>query len=105
MPSYAPLSRRARQGTDAMYNFVLKVNLATSEGKERFMRRWAVGRLAEGQQPTPREGWKFLESLGIDVANKKVNKVSSGCCFVHRGDVGLSLARCLGAREKPVTLA
>lgn len=60
------------KGTDAMYNFVLKLNLATTEGKERFMRRWAVGRIANGEQPTPVEGWKFLQSLGIDVKSKKV---------------------------------
>lgn len=53
-----------------MYNFVLKLNLATTEGKERFMRRWAVGRIANGESTTPREGWKFLQSLGIDVERK-----------------------------------
>lgn len=67
-----------------MYNFVLKLNLATTEGKERFMRRWAVGRLATGEQPTPVEGWKFLESLGIDAAGKKVS-TSPG---VEMNDVG-----------------
>ena len=50
-----------------MYNFVLKLNLATSEGKALFMRKWAIGRIANGEPITPREGWKFLQSLGIDV--------------------------------------
>lgn len=50
-----------------MYNFVLKLNLATTEGKERFMKKWAIGRIANGESINPREGWKFLQSLGIDV--------------------------------------
>lgn len=53
-----------------MYDFVLKLNLATTEGKEMFMRRWAVGRIAQGESPAPAEGFKFLQSLGIDVARK-----------------------------------
>lgn len=55
------------QGTDAMYNFVLKLNLATTKGKELFMKKWAIGRIANGESVTPREGFKFLQSLGIDV--------------------------------------
>lgn len=50
-----------------MYNFVLKANLATTEGKERFLRRWAAGRMVNGESTTPIEGLKFLKSLGIDV--------------------------------------
>lgn len=61
-----------------MYNFVLKLNLATTEGKERFMRRWAVGQIANGKSTTPREGWKFLQSLGIDIT-KKVCRVCAVC--------------------------
>lgn len=53
-----------------MYNFVLQLNLASLEGKERFLRRWAVGRMANGQSTSPREGFKFLQSLGIDITNK-----------------------------------
>lgn len=53
-----------------MYDFVLKLNLATTEGKERFMRRWAVGRISNGESTAPAEGLKFLHSLGINVANK-----------------------------------
>lgn len=56
-----------QQGTDAMYNFVLKLNLATTEGKARFMKKWAIGRIANGETVSPREGWKFLQSLGIGV--------------------------------------
>ncbi|CAM9833659.1 unnamed protein product [Laminaria digitata] len=63
--------KNTSQVTDAMYNFVLKLNLATTEGKERFMRRWAVGRIANGESTTPREGWKFLQSLGIDIDKKE----------------------------------
>ncbi|CBJ26982.1 hypothetical protein Esi_0051_0072 [Ectocarpus siliculosus] len=59
--------KKTSQGTDAMYNFVLKLNLATTEGKERFMKKWAIGRIANGESINPREGWKFLKSLGIDV--------------------------------------
>eukprot|EP00903_Cladosiphon_okamuranus_P014503 g13453.t1 len=59
--------KKTSQGTDAMYNFVLKLNLATTEGKALFMRKWAIGRIANGESITPREGWKFLQSLGIDV--------------------------------------
>ena len=70
------------QVTDAMYNFVLKLNLATTEGKERFMRRWAVGRIANGESTTPREGWKFLQSLGIDI-DKKVNSALVGYGTVY----------------------
>ncbi|CAM9252521.1 unnamed protein product [Ectocarpus sp. 12 AP-2014] len=58
--------KKTSQGTDAMYNFVLKLNLATTEGKERFMKKWAIGRIANGESINPREGWKFLKSLGID---------------------------------------
>lgn len=50
-----------------MYNFVLKLNLATTEGKRRFMKKWAIGRIANGESISPREGWEFLQSLGIDV--------------------------------------
>ena len=69
-----------------MYNFVLKLNLATTEGKERFMRRWAVGRIANGESTTPREGWKFLQSLGIDVDKKVKSEVnSSSRCWYWLG--------------------
>lgn len=61
------LRRLSTQGTDAMYNFVLKLNLATTEGKARFMKKWAIGRIANGETVSPREGWKFLQSLGIGV--------------------------------------
>lgn len=69
-----------------MYNFVLKLNLATTEGKERFMRRWAVGRIANGESTTPREGWKFLQSLGIDV-DKKVRSLSASWSYIHTGNI------------------
>ncbi|CAM9738757.1 unnamed protein product, partial [Hapterophycus canaliculatus] len=59
--------KKTSQGTDAMYNFVLKLNLATTEGKARFMKKWAIGRIANGETVSPREGWKFLQSLGIGV--------------------------------------
>lgn len=63
------------QGTDAMYDFVLKLNLATSKGKELFMKKWAIGRMANGESITPREGYKFLQSLGIDVQKVSVGLV------------------------------
>lgn len=72
--------RTCTQGTDAMYNFVLKLNLATREGKALFMRKWAIGRIANGESITPREGWKFLQSLGIDVPKVFIY---SPCIFVH----------------------
>jgi hypothetical protein len=31
-------------GSDAMYQFSLTLNLATPEGKERFMKKWALDR-------------------------------------------------------------
>ncbi|CAM9131678.1 unnamed protein product, partial [Scytosiphon promiscuus] len=63
--------KKTSQGTDAMYNFVLKLNLATTEGKARFMKKWAIGRIANGETVSPREGWKFLQSLGIGVQKAK----------------------------------
>ncbi|CAM9226516.1 unnamed protein product [Discosporangium mesarthrocarpum] len=57
--------KKVSQGTDAMYNFVLKLNLATPEGKERFIRRWAIGRMTDNKPVSPEDGRKFLKSLGI----------------------------------------
>lgn len=82
----ASLLSPAVQGTDAMYNFVLKLNLATREGKALFMRKWAIGRIANGEPITPREGWKFLQSLGIDVPKVFVMRV-----YV-RGDLGCPMS-------------
>ncbi|CAM9191936.1 unnamed protein product [Choristocarpus tenellus] len=54
-----------------MYNFVLKLNLATPEGKERFIRRWVAGRQADNKPTTPKDGWNFLKSLGINPVTEK----------------------------------
>lgn len=77
------------QGTDAMYNFVLKLNLATREGKELFMRKWAIGRIANGESISPREGWQFLQSLGIDVP-KVLHRAVENVTIVHPYPTGRS---------------
>ena len=75
-----------------MYDFVFKLNLATTEGKERFLRRWAVGRMTNGQSTSPRATWKFLKSIGVDVP-LPVGTMSIHNTFTHVPDP-ISWAAC-----------